>query len=427
MVLGSSCVLQAKSPTGNSGVKSFDINRDGKINVKDMNVLDKAFNTTYKDKKFNPAADLNSDNVINMQDRMLLMAYFSKNNIPIPTMPSIYIPSSTPVATSTPVPVTVNYDVNRDGIIDAKDMDAIDKSFNTLQGYPNFNPDADLNNDKVINMQDRMLLMAYFSKNNIPIPTMPSIYIPSSTPAATSTPVPVTVNYDVNRDGIIDAKDMEAIDKSFNTLQGDPNFNPAADLNSDKVINMQDRMLLMAYFSENNIPIPTMPSIYIPSSTPVATSTPVPVTVNYDVNRDGIIDAKDMDAIDKSFNTLQGDPNFNPAADLNNDKVINMTDRMLLMAYFSKNNIPIPTMPSIYIPSSTPVATSTPVPVTVNYDVNRDGIIDAKDMDAIDKSFNTLQGYPNFNPAADLNNDKVINMADKMLLIAYFSRNNILT
>jgi hypothetical protein len=167
MVLGSSCVLQAKSPTGNSGVKSFDINRDGKINVKDMNVLDKAFNTTYKDKKFNPAADLNSDNVINMQDRMLLMAYFSKNNIPIPTMPSIYIPSSTPVATSTPVPVTVNYDVNRDGIIDAKDMDAIDKSFNTLQGYPNFNPAADLNNDKVINMADKMLLIAYFSRNNI--------------------------------------------------------------------------------------------------------------------------------------------------------------------------------------------------------------------------------------------------------------------
>jgi hypothetical protein len=237
----------------------------------------------------------------------------------------------------------------------------------------------------------------------------------------------VTVNYDVNRDGIIDAKDMDAIDKSFNTLQGDPNFNPAADLNNDKVINMTDRMLLMAYFSKNNIPIPTMPSIYIPSSTPVATSTPVPVTVNYDVNRDGIIDAKDMDAIDKSFNTLQGYPNFNPAADLNSDKVINMTDRMLLIAYFSKNNIPIPTMPSIYIPSSTPVTTSTPVPMAVNYDVNRDGIIDAKDMDAIDKSFNTLQGYPNFNPAADLNNDKVINMADKMLLIAYFSRNNILT
>jgi hypothetical protein len=134
-----------------------------------------------------------------------------------------------------------------------------------------------------------------------------------------------------------------------------------------------------------------------------------------------------MDAIDKSFNTLQGYPNFNPAADLNSDKVINMTDRMLLIAYFSKNNIPIPTMPSIYIPSSTPVTTSTPVPMAVNYDVNRDGIIDAKDMDAIDKSFNTLQGYPNFNPAADLNNDKVINMADKMLLIAYFSRNNILT
>jgi hypothetical protein len=107
-----------------------------------------------------------------MSDRMLLMAYFSKNNIPIPTMPSIYIPSSTPVATSTPVPVTVNYDVNRDGSIDAEDMEAIDSSFNTLKGYLNFNPAADLNNDNVINMSDKMLLMAYFSKNNIPVTTI---------------------------------------------------------------------------------------------------------------------------------------------------------------------------------------------------------------------------------------------------------------
>jgi hypothetical protein len=69
--------------------------------------------------------------------------------------------------------------------------------------------------------------------------------------------------------------------------------------------------------------------------TPVSKPIPSATAVNYDINRDGSIDANDMKVIDNSFNTLQGNPNFNPAADLNGDGAINMPDRMLLMAYFS--------------------------------------------------------------------------------------------
>lgn len=192
MILGSSGILHASSQTENAKAKSFnfynrgimimkyikalktktyDINHDGKINVKDMKALDKAFNTSYTDRKFNPAADLNSDKIINMSDRMLLMKYFSEHNIPIPAMPSMKVtPVPTPVSTVTPE--IKSFDINQDGSIDTKDMEALDNSFNALAGDQNFNPAADLNSDNVVNMSDRMQLMKYFSEHNIPIPAM---------------------------------------------------------------------------------------------------------------------------------------------------------------------------------------------------------------------------------------------------------------
>jgi len=272
MILSSSCVLQAKTPMVNPDLKNYinnhskinrtkslDINHDGRINIKDLKVLDKALNTTYKNRKYNPAADLNNNNVINMSDRMILMKYLAEHNIPIPTMPPIFI--ATPAPTSTTAPA-VNYDVNQDGSIDAKDIAVIDSLMNTLSGNPDFNPAADLNGDGAINVPDRMLLMGYLSKNNIPVPTIPPISIETSTPAPTSTTAPA-VNYDVNQNGSIDAKDIAVIDSLMNTLSGNPNFNPAADLNGDGTINMPDRMLLMGYLSKNNIPVTTIPPIYL--------------------------------------------------------------------------------------------------------------------------------------------------------------------
>ncbi len=375
MILSSSCVLQAKSPKGNPGpnsykinhnskinkTKSLDINHDGKINIKDMKALDEAFNTTYKDKKFNPAADLNNDKVVNMADRMLLMKYFKEHNIPVPTMPDIKTPVPTPIPTQAPA---VNYDINRDGSIDAKDMEVIDNSFNTLQGNPNFNPAADLNGDGAINMPDRMLLMAYFSQNNIPIPTVPPIS--DTTPIPTLTQAPA-VNYDINRDGIIDAMDMAVIDNSFNTLQGNPNFNPAADLNGDGAINMPDRMLLMAYFSQNNIPIPTMPPISDQTPAPTSTPTPKPIK-NCDINRDGYINMEDLILIDKAFNTRTTEAGSNPDCDLNGDTAVNMADKMFFIKSLTEQIMALTVPATTNVPTSAPQSQST---ISMNFDTTQ--------------------------------------------------------
>jgi len=292
MILSSSCVLQAKSPKGNPGpnsykinhnskinkTKSLDINHDGKINIKDMKALDEAFNTTYKDKKFNPAADLNNDKVVNMADRMLLMKYFKEHNIPVPTMPDIKTPVPTPIPTQAPA---VNYDINRDGSIDAKDMEVIDNSFNTLQGNPNFNPAADLNGDGAINMPDRMLLMAYFSQNNIPIPTMPPIS--DQTPAPTSTPTPKPIkNCDINRDGYINMEDLILIDKAFNTRTTEAGSNPDCDLNGDTAVNMADKMFFINSLKEQIMALTVPATTNVPTSAPQSQST---ISMNFDTTQ----------------------------------------------------------------------------------------------------------------------------------------------
>jgi len=45
-------------------------------------------------------------------------------------------------------------DVNTDGLVDAVDLAALGKAYGTSEGQPSWNPDADLNKDKVVNIDD---------------------------------------------------------------------------------------------------------------------------------------------------------------------------------------------------------------------------------------------------------------------------------
>ena len=55
---------------------------------------------------------------------------------------------------------------------------------------------------------------------------------------------------DVNRDGIIDQKDLDAITAAWRTKPGDPNWNPDADVNSDGVVDIYDSGLVNANLGE---------------------------------------------------------------------------------------------------------------------------------------------------------------------------------
>jgi endoglucanase len=45
-----------------------DVNGDGKVDMKDVAIVAKAFGTTPSDPRYNPAADLNGDRLVNMVD-----------------------------------------------------------------------------------------------------------------------------------------------------------------------------------------------------------------------------------------------------------------------------------------------------------------------------------------------------------------------
>lgn len=80
--------------------KSPDFNGDRVINMSDVVLLAKAFNTTLGDSKYKAEYDLNSDNAINMKDVVIIAGKFntviSSTDTPKPT--------DTPTSTSTPTP-----------------------------------------------------------------------------------------------------------------------------------------------------------------------------------------------------------------------------------------------------------------------------------------------------------------------------------
>lgn len=53
-----------------------------------------------------------------------------------------------------------------------------------------------------------------------------------------------------------------------------------------------------------------------------------------DVNRDGYIDASDVDLVRKAFGSRPGDPDWNPDYDLNEDGIVDMADISKVVSNF---------------------------------------------------------------------------------------------
>jgi hypothetical protein len=53
---------------------------------------------------------------------------------------------------------------------------------------------------------------------------------------------------DVNRDGVIDGKDLALVSKAYGSKPGDANWNPDADLNGDGVVDSYDLAIVTAHF-----------------------------------------------------------------------------------------------------------------------------------------------------------------------------------
>jgi hypothetical protein len=59
-------------------------------------------------------------------------------------------------------------DINKDYIINMRDINSLIMIFNTTPASPNWNPDADVNNDEVVNMRDINILILTFQNTGTP-------------------------------------------------------------------------------------------------------------------------------------------------------------------------------------------------------------------------------------------------------------------
>jgi lysophospholipase L1-like esterase len=221
----------------------------------------------------------------------------------------------------------------------------------------------------------------------------------------------VDKSYDLNGDGVVDSADVAILQSYY----GQPATTPgaqAADLNSDGVVNVVDLSILLSHFGP--VPTPaTTPSSTALSPTTVVTPTQSPTTqatttsgsgatVNDDINRDGVIDSRDLDALKsyygKTLDTLEAHN-----ADLNGDGVVDIVDLSIFLSH---------------LPSGTTLPTSTST--AVNDDINRDGVVDSRDLDVLKSYYGKPLDTPEAHNA-DLNGDGVVNIVDLSIFLSNLS------
>ena len=78
----------ATTPTGLSALSNAnltirilgDVNGDGRVDLRDIALVARAFGSTPTSPNWNPAADLNSDGIVNMKDIALVVRNFGQHN-----------------------------------------------------------------------------------------------------------------------------------------------------------------------------------------------------------------------------------------------------------------------------------------------------------------------------------------------------------
>lgn len=83
-----------------------DVNGDDAINMNDVVLIAKSFNTTSNENGFNDAADVNFDKSINMSDVVIIAKNFNKSSrdYPIPAITGVQFPVPESIPSSTPTP-----------------------------------------------------------------------------------------------------------------------------------------------------------------------------------------------------------------------------------------------------------------------------------------------------------------------------------
>jgi parallel beta-helix repeat protein len=116
----------------------------------------------------------------------------------------------------------LSQDVNKDGIVNKRDLNIIVATFESRPGDQNWNPDADLDKDDIVDIIDLSLAGINYGKT---ISSMSTERIKIG---------------DINRDGFVNTADVAIVKKAFRSRPGNPNWNEIADLDKNDIVNIVD-------------------------------------------------------------------------------------------------------------------------------------------------------------------------------------------
>jgi hypothetical protein len=173
---------------------NYDLNGDGIVNKDDISYIQGAIQSN----RYEQRLDLNSDKVIDKKDYYLLVDIVNYRYVTI-------------VPTNTPKSVSMKYDMDGDGYLNARDIDLVYAAVKNGR----FEMKYDLNNDKVVDYEDYNIIKQAIS------------------PGLVYTPKPEHVKYDLNGDRCLDAKDLEMVYLAIKNGR----YDMICDVNSDKVVN----------------------------------------------------------------------------------------------------------------------------------------------------------------------------------------------
>jgi len=286
LVLPLTCIL-----TSSIFALEGDIDGNGKVDWDDINRTYWYFGEKGSE-YYNPIADINKDNVVDATDAQLVKDIM--NGVYKAPVEELEIVPETTETTPEPVVDSILGDIDGDGDVD---WDDINRSYwyHGAKGGENYNSDADINKDDVVNSTDADLIRQI----------MDGTYVP-----------PVTILLgDVDEDGDVDWDD---INRSYwyHGVKGDANYNPLADIDKNDVVDGNDAELIKS----------------IMNGTYVAPQDEEPEAVVGDVDGDGDVDYDDINRVSWYKGTSTGDENYYAPADVNNDGVINDADSDLVRA-----------------------------------------------------------------------------------------------
>jgi hypothetical protein len=234
-----------------------DMNQDGIVNNIDMQILMASYGLTAGKSGFNPVTDINRDGKVDSDDFIVFVSSYGKSagNTYVTFFPSstasariiswsdTEIHCEVPVAAgSGSVAVHTLYGISQSGLFTVRQtgpaitvsprqgssgdyLTVTGSRFGTFDGTPNYNAEADFNDDGIVNMIDYSVLSGQWGK------TGPDL------------------SADLNRDQVVDNQDLSIFNAAWlgqrgTSYNGTLNYNPEADFNHDGIVNMVDYSVL---------------------------------------------------------------------------------------------------------------------------------------------------------------------------------------